>query len=192
MTLYGGLPFKELRSKFLMAQPCRAEALTPDVLPAGWELVELPGHCFEMVGFRTPDDTLYLGDCVSSRETLQKYGIGYLWDPAVSIATLERVKEMKAARFVPSHAPMTEDIRELAQLNIDAIAAVCEKITALCAEPMTFEALLAQLFEAYGLTMNAQQYALIGSTLRSYLSSLYTQGKLTIQFTENRMEWKTV
>lgn len=45
--LYGGLPFKELKNKFLMAQPSEVSYLSEDVLPVGMKLLPLPGHCFE-------------------------------------------------------------------------------------------------------------------------------------------------
>lgn len=69
--LYGGYPPKELQHKFLMAKPSDAQELTPACLPEGFELLQLPGHFFDMVGFRTPDDVVYLADCLSSRETLE-------------------------------------------------------------------------------------------------------------------------
>ena len=50
--LYGGYPCKELRHKFLMAQESDAEELTPETLPEGFEMIPLPGHFFEMVGFQ--------------------------------------------------------------------------------------------------------------------------------------------
>lgn len=189
MTLYGGFPFKELKNKFLMAQPSRAELLTAEVLPAGMEAISLPGHCFDMVGFRTADGNVFLADSLSSVETLNKYGIGYLWDVQSYLATLERIKTMQAEQFVPSHAPVTREIAQLAQQNIDSVMAVKEKLLALCAAPVCFDALLQQVFDAYGLMMNAQQYALIGSTLRSYLSWLNTQGQITFCFENNTMLW---
>lgn len=192
MTLYGGLPFKDLKNKFLMAQPSRAEGLTPEVLPAGMELLPLPGHSFAMVGFRTADGNVFLADCVSSGETLSKYGIGYLWNPGECLATLEQVKAMEANAFIPAHAPVTQDIAPLAQQNMDAILAVKEKLLALCAQPTGFEELLRQIFDAYGLTMNAQQYVLIGSTLRSYLSWLHSLGLVGFRFEDNRMLWHTL
>ena len=57
---------------------------------------------------------------------------------------------------------------------------------------MTFEVLLKKVFDAYGLVLNPVQYVLIGSTLRSYLSALYTHGKVKFEFCENEMVWKTV
>lgn len=65
--LYGGYPFKNLRHKFLMAQESQAEYLTEECLPEGFKLIMLPGHFFDMAGFRTPDDVVYLADCLSSK-----------------------------------------------------------------------------------------------------------------------------
>lgn len=192
MTLWGGMPFKDLKNKFLMAQPSIAQPLTAEVLPAGMSIVELPGHCFDMVGFRTADGNVFLADCLSSEETLQKYGIGYLWNPGACIQTLEQVKTMQAARFIPAHAPVTADIAPLAQRNIEAIQNTMAKILAILAAPCTFEELLQQIFTAYSLTMTAQQYALIGSTIRSYLSHLLTEGKIQFAFTDNRMVYQSV
>ncbi|MCF0229681.1 MAG: MBL fold metallo-hydrolase, partial [Parasporobacterium sp.] len=50
VTLFGGLPFKDISGKFMMAQSSSSELLTPDVLPAGMEIIPLPGHSFDMVG----------------------------------------------------------------------------------------------------------------------------------------------
>ena len=66
--LYGGCPPKDLRHKFLLAQESKVEYLNKDVLPEGLEIIELPGHFFDMVGFRTKDDVVYLADCLSSKE----------------------------------------------------------------------------------------------------------------------------
>ena len=53
--LYGGYPPKDLRHKFLLAQESDAAELTADKLPEGFASIPLPGHFFDMVGFRTPD-----------------------------------------------------------------------------------------------------------------------------------------
>ena len=97
--LYGGYPPKELQHKFFMAKPSDAQELTPACLPEGFELLQLPGHFFDMVGFRTPDDVVYLADCLSSRETLEKYQIGFLYDVAAYLNTLEMVKTLSGRAF---------------------------------------------------------------------------------------------
>ncbi len=189
--LYGGFPPKELRHKFLLAQESDAEELTQDALPAGFEMLPLPGHFFDMVGFRTPDDTLYLADCLSSKETLDKYRIGFLYDVAAYLDTLERVKGMTAKTFVPAHAAACGDISALVQYNIDKVNEVAEDILSLCAVPMSFEEILQTLFTRYGLTMNFEQYALVGSTVRSYLTWLKEAGRLQAEFVGNRLLFHT-
>lgn len=190
--LYGGCPPKELRHKFLMAQESDAAYLTADVLPEGFRLLPLPGHCMDMVGFRTPDDVVYLADCVSSRETLGKYRIGYIYDVGAYLATLEAVKTMTAKAFVPAHAEVTENIAPLAQYNMDTVQEVGDAITALCAAPQTFEELLKALFDRYGMVMTFEQYALVGATVRSYLTWLKETGRVTAEFADNRMLWRRV
>ncbi len=188
--LYGGFPPKDLRHKFLMAQESDAQELTGAMLPEGFELLQLPGHFFHMVGFRSPDDVVYLADCLSSRETLDKYQIGFLYDVAAYLDTLEKVKNMQAAAFVPAHAEVTEDIAPLAQYNIDKVLEIADHMVDLCAEPAIFEELLKKLFDDYGLTLTFEQYVLVGSTVKSYLAWLKDNGRLTVLFEDNRLLWR--
>lgn len=190
--LYGGYPCKDLRHKFLMAQESNADPLTGEVLPSGFELIQLPGHFFSMVGFRTPDDVVYLADCLSSKETLDKYQIGFIYDVAAYLDTLEKVKTMQANMFVPAHAAATEDIVPLAQYNIHKVWEIADKILDLCGEPLGFEELLQKLFTDYSLTMTFEQYVLVGSTVKSYLSWLKDTGKLAAQFVGNRLLWQRI
>ena len=188
--LYGGYPCKDLRHKFLMAQESDVINLTKEELPKGFEMIPLPGHFFDMAGFRTPDDVVYLADCLSSRETLDKYQIGFIYDVEAYLTTLESVKKMKAHMFVPAHAEVTDDIVPLAQYNIDKVNEIADHIIALCNQPICFEHLLQKLFDEYKLTMNFEQYVLVGSTLRSYLSWLKDKGNLHTSFQNNLLLWQ--
>lgn len=190
--LYGGFPIKELRHKFLMAQPSDAQELTQDVMPDGFQVISLPGHFFDMVGFRTPDDTVYLADCLSSRETLDKYQIGFIYDVAAYLKTLEAVKTMQAKVFIPAHAAACEEIADLAQYNIDKVLEISEKIIDICEEPLCFELILKRLFDVYKLDMTFEQYVLVGSTVRSYLAWLKDTGKLSSLFENNMLLWQRV
>ena len=188
--LYGGFPARELRHKFLMAQPSDAQELTPEVLPEGFQMIPLPGHFFEMVGFRTPDDVVYLADCLSSRETLDKYQIGFIYDVAAYLNTLETVKTMQARMFVPAHAAACEEVSALAQYNIDKVTEIAERIVGICEIPLCFESILQKLFNVYGLTMTFEQYALVGSTVRSYLSWLKDTGRIAVLFEDSMLLWQ--
>jgi glyoxylase-like metal-dependent hydrolase (beta-lactamase superfamily II) len=190
--LYGGYPCKELRHKFLMAQESDAQELTQESLPEGFEIIPLPGHFFDMVGFRTPDDVVYLADCLSSRETLDKYQIGFIYDVAAYLKTLEMVKSLRAKMFVPAHAAASEDVADLAQYNIDKVLEIADKIIGICQEPLCFEAILQKLFTDYRLTMNFEQYVLVGSTIRSYLAWLKDTGRVNALFENNMLLWQRI
>lgn len=175
-----------------MAQESDALELTTDCLPQGFTLIPLPGHFFHMTGFQTPDNVIYLADCLSSKETLDKYQITFIYDIAAYLNTLEQVKNMKAKHFIPAHAEATDHISPLAQYNIDKVLETAEKITHLCEAPHTFEQILQHLFTDYNLKMNFEQYALVGSTVRSYLSWLKDTQKLETTFENNQLLWKQI
>ena len=190
--LYGGFPPRELRHKFLLAQESEAEELTADLLPEGFEMIPLPGHFFDMVGFRTPDDTVYLADCLSGRETLDKYRIGFIYDVAAYLDTLDLVSRLEAPLFVPAHAAATAEIAPLAEINRRKVLEIAALVKEICQKPLSFEAVLQALFSRLHLTMDFQQYALVGSTVRSYLSWLKEQGRLAARFENNCLLWQTI
>ena len=181
-----------MRRKFLLAQESDAEELCDGVLPEGFSMIPLPGHFFDMVGFRTPDNAVFLADCLSSEATLEKYKITFIYDVASYLDTLEKVKEMRADVFIPSHADATKDIAPLAELNIKKVNEVAQRIIDLCAEPVYFEHILKRLFDDLGLAMTFEQHALVGSTVRSYLSYLRQIGEVDASFEDNMLLWRKV
>ena len=77
--LYGGYPCKDLCHKFLLAKPSNTHSFSDEDFPKEIEIIPLKGHFFDMAGFHTPDDVVFLADCLSSRETLDKYRIGFIY-----------------------------------------------------------------------------------------------------------------
>ena len=62
----------------------------------------------------------------------------------------------------------------------------------ICSEPLCFEIILQRLFADYALTMNFEQYVLVGSTVRSYLAWLKDTGRLDVEFENNMLLWKRI
>ncbi len=191
MFLYGGYPPSELKHKFTMAPESDVKLLTQEALPTGWEMISLSGHSFDMAGFRTQDDVVFLADSLSSRETLEKYGIGFMVDVKAHLATLEQIKSMKAKLFIPSHAEPADDVAELAEINISKIHEIAEAILTICQKPKTFETVLQELFEKFEMTMTFEQHALVGSTVRSYLTWMKEDGKIRFFMEDNMLYWET-
>ena len=190
VSLYGGMPPKSARGKFFMAQPSVTEELTSECLPEGMKVIDLPGHCYEMCGFETPDGAVFLADALSSKETLDKYGIVVIFDVGTYLDTLEKIKTLDGKIFIPSHVTAAEDMKDLAQYNIDATMKIAESILSVCAEPMIPDAVTAKLAEMCGITLDMNQYLLVGSTVRSYISWLQEKNELEGIFENGMLYWR--
>lgn len=190
--LYGGFPPVALRNKFLQAQPSMAQNTAELELPDGFERIDLSGHSFRMEGLRTPDNVVFLADCLSGENIIEKYHVNFLYDVQGCLATLDRVEEMEADWFIPAHAPACQDIKPLVQANRAKVQEIAQVIERICEEPSTPEQILKAVFDHYDLKMDFNQYVLVGSTVRSYLSWLNGQGKIEAKFEENRLIWQNV
>ena len=187
--LFSGFPIKDLRNKFLLAK----ESVVTDInnnLPEGLEYFTLKGHFFDMIGIKTDDDVYFLADSLVSEETIRKYHLFFLYDIKEYFKTLDFLSSLKGKLYIASHCEATDNIEAIIDTNRNKVMEICDNICSLCKSGITFEELLQKIFDFYGLTMNANQYVLIGSTIRSYLSYLYEDGKISYEFINNRMVWK--
>ena len=189
IMLYGGSPMKDLCHKMTMAKESRARPIEEG---RDLETIPLPGHSMDMVGFRTGDDVVFLGDCLASRQTIDKYGVVFIHDIADYLATLEKVKGLEAEMFIPAHCEPTKDIAPLAEYNIEKTLEVADRIIGMCSEPSSFEDILAKVFDGYSLRMSLEQYYFVGSTVRSYLAWMKDEGRMDCSFEDNRMLWNSV
>lgn len=188
--LYGGYPCKDLRHKFLLAQESDVLDFSHPSFPKEIEIIPLPGHFFDMVGFRTPDNTVFLADCVSSKATLEKYGVSFIYDVESYLATLDMVEKLEGNIFIPAHTEAVTDMKELVCCNREKVWEIADYLLAICREPLNFETILQKVFTQYHLTMNMEQYVLVGSTIRSYLAWLYDKGQMKIDFRDNFLLWQ--
>lgn len=159
-------------------------------MPKGLEAFPLQGHFFDMIGIKTDDDVYFLADSVFSAETITKYHLFFLYDVRAFLETLDFLQTLHGKLYIPSHCAAAEDITGLIALNRSKVREIADGICTACETEKTFEEILAKIFDRYNLTMNANQYVLIGSTLRSYLSYLYDENRISYQFKENKMLWK--
>ena len=91
---------------------------------------------------------------------------------------------------MPSHAPAAQNIAPLAEKNIKKVEEIISVIQGLCEEPRGFDDLLEAIFTHFGLSMDYDQYVLVGSTLRNYLSWLSDEGRLTPRIEGARLLWE--
>jgi len=190
--LYGGFPMKAIRNKFLMAKPSKVtDVIAPEgpILETGLEAMALPGHFVGMIGIRTPDNVLFLADSLFSPTIIAKYPIFFLYDVAGHLQTLARLGEVSAAHFVPSHAQLGTDLKELIDVNAQRVQATVQLVKDCCCEGASFEGVLEKVCTACGIVLDASQYVLVGSTVRSILSYLVDEGSVEMRFSGGRLTW---
>ena len=187
--LFSGLPIKDLKNKFLLAK----ESVVTDInnnLPEGLEYFSLKGHFFDMIGIKTDDDVYFLADSLVSEETIKKYHLFFIYDVREYLNTLDYLSTLTGKLYIASHCEATDNVLPIINANRDKINEICNTICSLCGEEIIFEELLQKVFDTYGLTMNINQYVLIGSTIKSYLSYLNEEGRICFEFKNNKMYWK--
>lgn len=187
--LYGGFPCKQLRNKFLLAEPSRVNDIADITLPQGMEVFPLRGHFFDMIGVKTPDDIYFMADCVSSDIILEKYHIAFIYDVSEYLNTLDKIETITGRLFVPAHAEAVSSIKPLAGINRKKVFEIIEAVKDICKKSCSFEEILKTLFDRYNLTMNFNQYVLVGSTVKSYLSYMSDNQTLSAEFQDNKLLW---
>ena len=164
-----------------------------DTIAGDLEVVRLlPGHFFGMIGILTPDRVLFLGDCMFGEKVLEKYKIPFIYDVAGYRETIGKVQKIDADHYIVSHGDPQTDIGAMAEANLALVDAVEDFLLETLEREMTDGDVVKAVCGHFGITLDYGQYALVGTTVRSFLAYLYNASKLNYEFRENRLYWKAV
>ena len=189
----GASPPQQLRNKFVLAKPSKVDKVVGEGKIAFDEvtvrIVRLPGHSPNQIGVLV-DDVFYCADTIFSMRVVEKYKLPFVQDVKRLKETLEKLKATRYNYYVPSHARPRGDVSELAELNLDAINDIEERLLGLLDTPKSTEQAITELCSASGLTLDkVQQYYLNHTLVTSYLGSLYEEGRLKPSFKDNVIHW---
>ena len=65
-------------------------------------------------------------------------------------------------------------------------------IKVICDTPKTTDGIISEIFRRFNLTMTIEQYVLVGSTVRSYISWMKDRGVLDFTTDNFMLSWKVV
>lgn len=184
------LSVEKKNNPFYGIEPTEAEILTEDSLPEGFEIISLPGHCFDMIGIRTPDDVVFLSDSVLSRTTWESYKLPFFYNVNKSIETMAKIKSFRAEFFVPSHNPPVKDISELAQYNEQQLREKKQMVFQLC-EGQSFESLFELVVTDQELDIKTPKYCMYAVMVKNLLQSLIENDKVYTSYENGRMIYHT-
>ena len=202
--VWGGTPIHDIRSKYLLAKPCRVSRVfekEEEIWLSGREgkiklnVFSLPGHYVDQVGFLLTDTdgkrVMFAGDVLSGRNSIKKHWIQYLLDETETKKSLLRISSIDADFYVPGHGDVVDKVEGIAELNLLAILETENMILDELKSRKTMEELLKAVSDRSGISLKTSQFCLIGSTLRSYVTGLYEAGKINYVIEDNRMYWFT-
>ncbi len=188
---FEGIQHDKRQNPFYTVEATDSEVITKDNLPEGFSIVALPGHSFEMIGVRTPDNVLFLSDSLLSEFTWENHKLPFFNHVNTSLATLERIKEMEADFFVPTHDKITTDIRQAADYNIRKLNERKDLICSFC-EGLCFDEIIFLLIEKCQINVRPGKYAMYTIMLRKLLQSLIEDGRITSEYKGMTLIYKKV
>ncbi|MBQ9539724.1 MAG: MBL fold metallo-hydrolase [Treponema sp.] len=187
---------------FRQIAPCpvdrQLEETEMDEDSISFKTIALPGHFYDQLGIIVTDKSCaqsvcFMGDAFFGIEMIKRYWIPFMQDPKLFRQSVTRIEKEGADIFVPSHGNFfyRNKLGAMAEMNVimtleaeSLIMKIVKKKASSCEE------ILQAVADYAGLDMKLSQYVLIGSTIRSYISSLYNEGRLLYFMEGNRLLWK--
>ena len=188
--MYGGNPMPDLWPGFV-AESCKTERLSYDVLPEGLEIIPLEGHSFSHIGLKTPDNVCFIGDALTAAEVLKRPYIPTLYDVGRTLESFDVLDSLKGTTFIPAHEPMPDDFAETIAMNRAKTLEVIDMVRDICSKTCTAESLTQQAFERVGMTANVVTFMLTQNTMKAYLTYLHGKNEIEYFFEDNLMKWRT-
>ena len=133
---------------------------------------------------------LFLGDGLLGYKTINRYWISFLIDYRKLLSSFEKINQIKADLYIPSHGEITSSISETVEMNQIAILSTESCILKeLKKSPLSTENLVKKVCEKNAINLKLMQYALITSTIKSYLTVMYNEQKVGFTIEDNILLW---
>ena len=192
LYLYGALPPRELRSKFLLAPASPAQGLEAGTHTLGGvtlELLAVPGHAVQQFAVRR-GGLLYAADALFGPEALGKHPLTFCADSAAQKTSAAALGALPGVTLtLPGHGDPTPDLSGLVALNLASLERVSGAVqAAVRAGAAGIDELLARVCEAFGLTLTSPGALLLNrSVVSAHLTELLASGAIRMEVQANRL-----
>ena len=142
-----------------------------------FQILLLPGHAASHMGFVTPDGVAYLADSMFDGESLKKGSLFYMLCWSQTLKTLEKIKGFEYQKYILAHYGVFDEVRELAEENIQRFKEILGELKPFITEDITLEQLTAKVIHDLGHPVTRMEKArLYERIVRSMLEYLLEQG----------------
>lgn len=184
------LSVDKANNPFYGIEPTESEVITGENLPQGFEVISLPGHSFDMIGVRTPDNVVFLADSVLSVNTWENYKLPFFYSVNKAIESLEKISGIEGDIFVPSHNAPVDNIKELALYNMEKLREKKQMVFELC-ESQSFESLFELVMKDQELEIKTPKYCMYAVMVKNLLQALIEKDKVYSAYENGRMIYHT-
>ena len=203
-TLWGGYPPHELRTLYFKPEKTSVDftfSQKDEYFLRGERKItflEMHGHSqcsiAIIVHSKNGKKIVFSGDSIFPRSEIGKYWIPLIINPVEFMESLDVLTSIPDVLWcIPSHGDfLSKNLSETAELNKIAILSTRMCIfEALKKKPLTIEEIVKYVADKNNLDMAMGQYALINSTVRSYLSVMHDAKEIKIKIEKNRLYFYT-
>jgi len=200
-TLWGGYPPHEMRTLFFMPGITNVDSfISPEKeIDLSGErkisFIELKGHSYSTMGIIVTDrkghKTIFAGDNIFPRNEIMEHWVPLILNPIEYMDSLDRLCEIKNVDWcIPSHGDfLKRNIQEAAEL--DKIAILSTRMCILDAlkskKHLTAEEIVKYVADKNGYKMSLSQYALIQSTVKSYIAVMHDAHEIKMELCDNKL-----
>lgn len=152
---------------------------------ADFEIVPLPGHSPDHVGFETPDGVLHIGDAMMSDMVLKKSKVPYEMNISKTLNTLEKIARLDHPYLVASHRAVipNEDIAAIAQANIDYHNDMLDEIERRLNGWQEMDKFITEVIGNRGVRMRlTRNIVWLPVAVKSYIDHLIREGRVECRF----------
>ncbi|MCR4949091.1 MAG: MBL fold metallo-hydrolase [Treponema sp.] len=200
-TLWGGYPPHEMRTLFFMPKSTPVDKFISDSteieISGGRKIsfMELSGHSYStmctIVTDKKGHKTIFPGDNIFPRNEIMEHWVPLILNPAEFMNSLDKLCEMKNVDWcIPSHGDfLKRNIQEAAELNKIAIIStrMCILEALKTKKRLTAEEIVKYVADKNGFNMSLSQYALVYSTVKSYIAVMHDAREVRMELADNKL-----
>ncbi len=184
--LSGGYPLRHYDTPLMHVNE-QHDILSLRYLPEELKSFKLPGHHYDMRGFKTKDGVYFVADSICSKELIEKEHIMLIYDVEGYIKSLNYLKSLKGKIMVPSHVNPSDNLDDLVDINLAKIKEIIDVLANFLTLENTYDEIISYIFKYYNLNISYNKYLLISSTIKSYLAYMENKGYIKCYFKDNKL-----
>lgn len=158
---------------------------------AVFQILQLPGHCAEHMGFITADNVGYVADTVLSKNIIEHLRSTFTTCVELDLQSKEKLTQLQCDKYIVAHNAVCDSIRELALQNRDHMLGRLELLEDIAGDYMNLDTLVARFLEVTDNQLDSVRK--VAGTRRNVIplvDYLMDTGRFTARVKDGYIEYK--